>query len=313
MLVENVREYTLLRTSECHKISVTCFIRHSDKKKIKKITKPGSAIATSVKIRKANKNEWLVNVAALEGIIGMSDALFRWCFCNFALPHSFYFIIHCSLSVRSNFTRCLQCDMFYGFTNVYMILSYIEILKFQLVINSNASFISSTGIDDKRRRLRGFLTCMRSDTPLMLNISYVPQHLLVMACVLRYDSEYIHRKSFYNRVYIQQLECFLSQWLRYIMTFSDKIKILRRQELDAFIAQAFSADLMNTQYLQDLQVIAHKSIFGVENSRVSTGLGNREKTREFYSPSWKWNIYATYTTFWHENIFRGPWNNICQI
>lgn len=46
-------------------------------------------------------------------------------------------------------------------------------------------FICSTGIDDKRRRLRGFLTCMKSDTPLMLNTSYVPQHLLVMACVLR--------------------------------------------------------------------------------------------------------------------------------
>ncbi|KAG7214073.1 hypothetical protein KM043_001438 [Ampulex compressa] len=81
-----------------------------------------------------------------------------------------------------------------------------------------------TGIDDKRRRLRGFLTCMRSDTPLMLNTSYVPQHLLVMACVLRY-----------------------------IMS-SDKIKILRRQELDAFIAQAFSPELMNAQHLQDLQL-----------------------------------------------------------
>ncbi|KAI4479427.1 PREDICTED: constitutive coactivator of PPAR-gamma-like protein 1 homolog isoform X1 [Polistes canadensis] len=82
-----------------------------------------------------------------------------------------------------------------------------------------------TGIDDKRRRLRGFLTCMRSDTPLMLNTSYVPQHFLVMACVLRY-----------------------------IMSFSDKIKILRRQELDAFIAQAFSPELMNAQYLQELQL-----------------------------------------------------------
>ncbi|XP_031778257.1 constitutive coactivator of PPAR-gamma-like protein 1 homolog isoform X1 [Nasonia vitripennis] len=82
-----------------------------------------------------------------------------------------------------------------------------------------------TGIDDKRRRLRGFLTCMRSDTPLMLNTAYVPQHLLVMACVLRY-----------------------------IMTFSDKTKILRRQELDAFIVQAFSPELMNAQYLQDLQI-----------------------------------------------------------
>ncbi|CAD6207136.1 GSCOCG00010130001-RA-CDS [Cotesia congregata] len=79
---------------------------------------------------------------------------------------------------------------------------------------------------DKRRRLRGFLTCMKSDTSLMLNISYVPQHLLVMACVLRY-----------------------------IMYFSDKTKILRRQELDAFIVQAFSPDLMNPQYLQDLQVL----------------------------------------------------------
>lgn len=38
------------------------------------------------------------------------------------------------------------------------------------------------------------------------------------------------------------------------MSFSDKIKILRRQELDAFIAQAFSPELMNAQYLQDLQV-----------------------------------------------------------
>ncbi|XP_023290727.1 constitutive coactivator of PPAR-gamma-like protein 1 homolog isoform X2 [Orussus abietinus] len=82
-----------------------------------------------------------------------------------------------------------------------------------------------TGIDDKRRRLRGFLTCMRSDTPLMLNTSHVPQHLLVMACVLRY-----------------------------IMSFSEKVKILRRQELDAFIAQAFAQELMNAQYLQDLQL-----------------------------------------------------------
>ncbi|XP_066596135.1 constitutive coactivator of PPAR-gamma-like protein 1 homolog [Prorops nasuta] len=82
-----------------------------------------------------------------------------------------------------------------------------------------------TGIDDKRRRLRGFLTCMRSDTPFMLNTNYVPQHLLVMACVLRY-----------------------------IMTFSDKIKVFRRQELDAFIAQAFAPELMNAQHLQDLQL-----------------------------------------------------------
>lgn len=44
------------------------------------------------------------------------------------------------------------------------------------------------------------------------------------------------------------------------MSFSDKIKILRRQELDAFIAQAFSPELMNAQYLQDLQVKCFYSI-----------------------------------------------------
>ncbi|KAK0085742.1 hypothetical protein PV325_004479 [Microctonus aethiopoides] len=82
-----------------------------------------------------------------------------------------------------------------------------------------------TSIEDKRRRLRGFLTCMKSDTSLILNVAYVPQHLLVMACVLRY-----------------------------IMSISDKMRILRRPELDAFIVQAFSPDLMNPQYLQDLQL-----------------------------------------------------------
>lgn len=39
--------------------------------------------------------------------------------------------------------------------------------------------------EDKQRRMKAFLTVMRSDTPLMLNRSYVPQHMLVMACVLR--------------------------------------------------------------------------------------------------------------------------------
>ncbi|KAJ9598878.1 hypothetical protein L9F63_026588 [Diploptera punctata] len=81
-----------------------------------------------------------------------------------------------------------------------------------------------SAIDDKRRRLRAFLTCMRSDTPLMLNPAFVPQHLLVMATVLRY-----------------------------IMSFTDK-KILRKPELDAFIAQAFSPELMNAHYLQELQL-----------------------------------------------------------
>lgn len=78
-------------------------------------------------------------------------------------------------------------------------------------------------IDDKRRRLRAFLTCMRSDNPLILNTSYVPQHLLVLACVLRY-----------------------------IMSAPEKI--LRKHELDAIITQAVSPELMDIQYLQELQL-----------------------------------------------------------
>ncbi|KAF2900525.1 hypothetical protein ILUMI_05657, partial [Ignelater luminosus] len=76
-------------------------------------------------------------------------------------------------------------------------------------------------VDDKRRRMRALLSCLNSDTPLILNTSYVPQHMLVMACVLRY-----------------------------IM--SQSKPILRRQELDAFLCQAYSPDLMNAQYLQEL-------------------------------------------------------------
>ncbi|KAK5644660.1 hypothetical protein RI129_005960 [Pyrocoelia pectoralis] len=77
------------------------------------------------------------------------------------------------------------------------------------------------GLDDKRRRMRALLSCLNSDTPLILNTSYVPQHMLVMACVLRF-----------------------------IM--SQSKAILRRQELDAFLCQAYSPDLMNAQYLQEL-------------------------------------------------------------
>lgn len=39
--------------------------------------------------------------------------------------------------------------------------------------------------EDKQRRMKAFLTIMRSDSSLMLNRGYVPQHMLVMACVLR--------------------------------------------------------------------------------------------------------------------------------
>lgn len=82
-------------------------------------------------------------------------------------------------------------------------------------------------VDDKRRRMRALLSCLNSDTPLILNTSYVPQHLLIMACVLRY---------------IMSLER----------------PIVRRSELDVFLCQAFNPDLMNAQYLQELTVIVKR-------------------------------------------------------
>lgn len=79
-----------------------------------------------------------------------------------------------------------------------------------------------TTYDDKHRRMRAFLTIMRSDTPLMLNRNYVPQHMLVLACVLRY-----------------------------IVTNPDR-NILSRYELDAFLATAFSPQLVNVDYTQEM-------------------------------------------------------------
>jgi len=81
-----------------------------------------------------------------------------------------------------------------------------------------------TSLDDKKRRLRAFLSCLHADPALMLNPDYVPQHLLIFACVLRY-----------------------------IMAASQG-SLLQKQELDALIVQAFAMELTNPNYLQDLQL-----------------------------------------------------------
>uniref|UniRef100_A0A8C5R0L6 Family with sequence similarity 120 member A n=1 Tax=Leptobrachium leishanense TaxID=445787 RepID=A0A8C5R0L6_9ANUR len=79
-------------------------------------------------------------------------------------------------------------------------------------------------VEDKNRRMRAFLACMRSDTPAMLNPAHVPTHLMVLCCVLRY----------------------MVQW--------PGIRILRRQELDAFLAQALSPKLYEPEQLQELKI-----------------------------------------------------------
>ncbi|XP_043207106.1 constitutive coactivator of PPAR-gamma-like protein 1 isoform X2 [Amphibalanus amphitrite] len=81
--------------------------------------------------------------------------------------------------------------------------------------------------DDKKRRMRALLSCVNADSPYIRNPLYVPQHLLVLACVLRY---------------------MMSQ------TGPNGQAFLCKPELDAFIAQALSPKLTDSQYLQDLQL-----------------------------------------------------------
>uniref|UniRef100_A0A8P4G009 Family with sequence similarity 120 member A n=1 Tax=Dicentrarchus labrax TaxID=13489 RepID=A0A8P4G009_DICLA len=79
-------------------------------------------------------------------------------------------------------------------------------------------------VEDKNRRMRAFLACMRSDTPAMLNPANVPTPLLVLCCVLR----------------------FMLHW--------PGLRILRRNELDAFLAQALSPKLYEPDQLQELKI-----------------------------------------------------------
>jgi len=79
-----------------------------------------------------------------------------------------------------------------------------------------------TNLEDKQRRLRAFLSCLNSDIPLMMNTGNVPQHLLLMCCVLRY-----------------------------IMT---QKSILRKPELDAFLVTACSSELMDAESLSRIKL-----------------------------------------------------------
>ncbi|PRD23094.1 UNVERIFIED_CONTAM: Constitutive coactivator of PPAR-gamma-like protein 1 [Trichonephila clavipes] len=43
-----------------------------------------------------------------------------------------------------------------------------------------------SGPDDNKKRLQAFLTCMRSNNPIMCDPLYVPQHFIILCCVLRW-------------------------------------------------------------------------------------------------------------------------------
>jgi hypothetical protein len=86
-------------------------------------------------------------------------------------------------------------------------------------------------IEDKQKRLRAFLTCMKcDDCPLLLTQNSVPQHMLIIACVLRY-----------------------------IMTSTSNSPngtgiALRKPELDALLATAFSPELRNPRVMAEMKL-----------------------------------------------------------
>ncbi|XP_071043900.1 constitutive coactivator of PPAR-gamma-like protein 1 homolog, partial [Parasteatoda tepidariorum] len=81
-----------------------------------------------------------------------------------------------------------------------------------------------SGPDNNKKRLQAFLTCMRSNSTLMCDPLVVPQHLILLCCVLRY------------------------------LITSSEMPFLYKHELDAFLVQAVDPHLMDTEYTQKLEI-----------------------------------------------------------
>ncbi|XP_054722197.1 constitutive coactivator of PPAR-gamma-like protein 1 homolog [Uloborus diversus] len=81
-----------------------------------------------------------------------------------------------------------------------------------------------SGPDDNKKRLQAFLTCMRSNTPQMCDPILVPQHMIILCCVLRY------------------------------LISSPEMPFIHKHELDAFLVQAVDPQLMDTEHTQKLEV-----------------------------------------------------------
>lgn len=112
--------------------------------------------------------------------------------------------------------------------------------------------------EDRSRRTRAFLACLRSDCPALLNPAQVPQHLLLMCCVLRYVLEcslviFLGSVSSHGASSSSSPLPSLFLDLRYIMQWPGG-RILQRHELDAFLAQAVSNQLYEPDQLQELKV-----------------------------------------------------------
>ncbi len=87
-----------------------------------------------------------------------------------------------------------------------------------------------SSVEDKQKRLRAFLTAMRcDDCPLLLTQASVPQHMLILACVLRYIMVTTAASSGAGVA-------------------------LRKPELDAVLATAFSPELRNPRVMAEMKL-----------------------------------------------------------
>lgn len=141
-------------------------------------------------------------------------------------------------SSTSNIPEVLVSEWIWSPQNEYKKPDMVPAVQLSWAVPTIQRLWFGMAFEDKQRRMKAFLTVMRSDASLMLNRNYVPHHLLVLACVLRY-----------------------------IITSPDR-KILSRLELDAFLVTAFSTDINNVEYTQEL-VVSSQSQWRILNEHYN--------------------------------------------
>lgn len=151
-----------------------------------------------------------------------------------------------------------------------------------------------TDSEDNANRLKAFLSCMKSDTVNMSNTAMVPQRLMLLCCVLRY--------------LIQQ---------------DSKVSILSKQDIDAFLAQALSAQLTtehNTQNLANLKLsqvdsrcVQLSAIFmsGIENAVIANDVCGSPVPWEYCCP---WNFFdgKLFHSKWLQSTMNFSVTDLCE-
>lgn len=71
-------------------------------------------------------------------------------------------------------------------SNKYSKPDYVPSIPLGWAVPTVSRLWFTSGPDANKKRLQAFLTCMRSNTPLMYDPMFVPQHFIMLCCVLRF-------------------------------------------------------------------------------------------------------------------------------